>query len=554
MRTPRGRALGSIRRGRLAFAAASLALLGAFAGCKSMTAAQAVRLAEERRREEEAKRFEEEAKAKAAEFARQAEELQKKEAELRRRDQIESWKAEAIGKLDEGDAEGALRAVRNIFEPPPLPVLDPETQKPLLDPSSGRPLVVQLEPPRLEKVDEARIRYLEGTILFQLRRKDEWIRALDRAIELDPEFRPARRDYGKMLFIEGEYRKALQVFQKELSDGYRDAELLFLVGQARYEVGREEFEKGNPDGQLAHLEAARIAFQGALVELLDKERELEIKRWLAILEFETGRYAEAVRLLEAIRREKPLDPQYLEYLANAYIGLEDYAKAIDYLELSARLRPSSPALAKSLGDLYAVRGLPGRAADWLALAYGGEPSKATASERLNVGFLYLDAARHEDAIRWLSAIARDPGGEHPKEYPQAQSALAYLYKDLGRVEEALAAFENVRTARPQDCEAHLAIAEIHLERKELDRAFDAYSRATGLADASCRADGFAGLAEVAYERGNLDEALRLYKKALEANPKERRFEIALREIAEEAKYRRGDASPGGIAASPAAGE
>ncbi len=525
-----------------------LALTVPASGCRSMTAAQAARAAEEKRREEEAKRIEEEAKAKAAELAKQAEELQKKEAELRRREEIERRKFEAIQKLDAGDAEGALEEVRKIFEPPPLPVIDPATQQPMVDPSSGRPLLVQLDPPKLEKTEEARIRYLEGSILYQLRRKEDWIRALDRALELDPEFRPARRDYGKMLFIEGEYRRALQVFQKELSDGYRDAELLFLVGQARYEVGREEFERGNPDAQAAHLEAARIAFQSALVELLDKEREIEIRRWLAVLEFETGRFAEAVRLLEAIRRERPLDPQYLEYLANAYIGLEDYAKAIDYLELAARLRPPSPALAKSLGDLYAARGLPDRAADWLAIAYGGDPSRATATERLNVGFLYLDARKHEDAIRWLGAIAR----ESKDEYAQARSALAYLYKDLGRTDEALAAFEEVRNARPQDCEAHLAIAEIHLDRKELDQSSEAYSRATGLADAPCKAEGFAGLAEVAYERGNLDEAIRLYKKALETNPKDRRYEIALREISEEAKYRKAESSAGGIAASSGA--
>lgn len=519
--------------------------------CKSTTSAQERRAAEEKAKEEEARRIEAAAEAKAAQLAAQEKELQKKEAELRRREEIENLKFEAIQALDGGDAEGALASIRKIFDPPPTQVIDPATREPMTDPQSGKPLTIRLDPPKLEKIDEARIRYLEGSILYQLGRSEEWIKAFDRAIHLDPDFRPVRRDFGKMLFIEGKYRKALEVWQKELSDGYRDADLLFLVGQARYEVGREELEKGNPDAQVAHIEAARLAFQSALIEMLEPEKELEVKRWLAILEFETGRFQESVRLLEAIRREKPLDPQYLEYLANAYIGLKDYAKAIDYLELSARIRPPSPAVSKSLGDLYAAQGLYGRAAEWLVRAYGGDPSRATAPERLNVGLLFLDAARNEEATEWLGAIAPDSGGEAPKEYPQAQSALAYLYKELGRIDEALAAFEHVRNVRPQDCDANLAIAEILLDRKALEEAFKAYARATGLADPACKAEGFAGLAEVAYERGTLDEAIRLYRKAVETNPRERRFHVALEQITEEARYRQGgaDGLEEGIAAS-----
>lgn len=367
----------------------------------------------------------------------------------------------------------------------------------------------------------ARTHALLGQAWFQQGKKDEAILALRQAVALDPESSPYRRNLGKLLLMGELFQEALDVYRGELEKGLRDADLLFPVAQAHFLLGQKENDSGR-------IEAARVALQTVLVE---RPADPEVRRWLARLEYETGRYDEAARLFESIRKESPLEPQYLEYLANCYAKLKEYQKAADYLELSARVsRPTADAC-RTLGDLYTVLNLPGRAAEWLARANGGDPGKASPEDRLQIGMLFLEAARSDDAVRWIEAVQE---GEKP--YAEAQSALAYLYHDLGRMDEALQAFERVSRVRPQDGQALLSAGDIYRTRKELDRAADAYARASALPES--RAEGFAGLAEIAYDRGSLEDAVRQYQKAADASPGDQRYASLLRQAREELQIKK----------------
>jgi tetratricopeptide (TPR) repeat protein len=514
----------------LAVAAAGLAAVTA-AGCHTMTTAKQAQLEEEakRKKEDEEKKAKAEAEQKRLEAER--EEMKKKLLEMRLAEKRESLYADAQNALAGGEAARALEILGKIFKPDPLPKLNPDTQEPEVDKESGKPLLVEAPDVPIEPKVEARIRYTEGLALFELDRKTEAIAAFERAVGLDPEWREARRNLGKILFMERKYAEALKAWEKELSAGYRDGDLLFLIGQAQWEVGSAQ---KNP----IYVEAARLAMQAVLVE---KPNDVEVQRWLSILEFETGRYAEAIRLFEAVRRVRPLDPEYLELLANSYVKVGDNQNAIDCLELAARIKPPSAAAARMLGDLHAAVGLDGRAAEWLVRAAGGSPKQAPADERYNIGLLFANAGRNEEAIEWLGSIRPDE-----KHRAAAQSQLAHLLKDLGRSEEAVEAFESAHEAEPGDGRALIAAGDIYLAEKKLDKARDCFARAAALKDT--KADGFAGLADVAYEKGDLEEAVLSYKKAIEASPGDPRFEGILRQVEEELRLKReieGEGASGG---------
>ncbi len=474
----------------------------ALISCKSMTSSREMQVVKEMidRMEQEAAG----AKAKKLQeekFAIQAE----------RRAAREDKKIEATHRLASGNPEGALGILERLFNPPP------EIRQ---NAAGGQEERLVVDPEPLEPAEEAQLLFLKGLALYQLNLTQEAITTFRSAIDRDGRHRLAARNLGKLLFSEKRYEEALDAWKLELAEGYRDGELLYLVAQARYELGTAR-------GDFADLEAARSAMQSVLVE---RPHDAEVRRWLAILEYETGRYEEAIHALEAIRRDHPLDADTLETLADCHRNLGRRRQALDLLQLASRLKVPDREGARNLGELYAAEGHASQAAVWLGRSWGNDPRAAPPEERLRVGQLHAEAGRAEDAVVWLISL-----GEGEKPFAEAQSALVGLHETLEKPDRALAAYENSRRTRPQDGPAHLVAGRIQLSRKQYKPAADAFARAAGLPES--RSDGLAGLAEVSYASGRLETALSFYAKALQLRPGEARFQAALRQIEDEIRFR-----------------
>ena len=276
---------------------------------------------------------------------------------------------------------------------------------------------------------------------------------------------------------------------------------------------------GHAEKSLSELEAARLAFEGVLVE---RPRDAEVQRWLATIAYETGRYEEAARRTAAILEESPLDPEYLELAGNCYIELHDSKNALDYLELAASLRAPTPELAKSLSDLSRAQGHTGRAAEWLAHAFKNNPREAPAEERYAAGALFADAGRSEEAIAWLGALR-----EGEASFADAQSRLVSLFRDAGKADEAIAAYEAVKRTRAMDGGPTSPPA--HLKRSSSTRPRTP-SRGPR---ASSRPTVGLNSAEVSYAKRNVDAAILYYQKALELKPGDARLIAAIEQLAKE---------------------
>lgn len=505
-------------------------------GCKMMTENQ--RLAYETDREDQARAdsaIEENLEAVAELDAEEQQLKLKVEASAGRVQRSRDWQA-AADLLAKGEPEGALAAVTALLEEDARSAAVYEAARAegntdefiteTVPVESGDPAVPPVEKERLvlppmDDGERARMLVVRGTAEYDLGNTDRAVADYERAVDLDPSFRPARINFGKMLFADGKFRAALKAWKHELDDGYRSADLLFYIGQSLYELGHMEKDPN-------HFEAARAAIREAFVARPD---DTEIRRWLGLIEFETQRYESAIRYFEGILAKNPLDTYYMEMIANCAIELGDYRRAADQLETVARLDGSpKPALCLSLSDIYAQLGIHDRAALWMQRAYGGVESMPT-EDRLQLGFLLFDAERLGESLQVFLGIPEDA-----PEYGDAQSQAAQIELRLGRTADAAARMTGLFEKRPTDGALRLVAGDVLLEQKDYDQALAAYSSASGLP--GTRAAGFVGVAETYYATGNLRKSIEYYEKAVEAAPERASYRHALDEIKAEQQLNR----------------
>ncbi len=467
-------------------------------GCKSMTEAKLDQLTKD-------------LEAKRATLVQQEKALQEADearAKVETTRKVRQEKLRIAGeKLASGDAKSALVEVEELLAP---------TRKSQKDPTTGRIETKVETPPDMEFAEHASLLSLQGAVLTELGRPEEAQTAFREALKLDPSNHLARRSLGRFLGEAKQHKSALQVLLPELADGRRDAELLGMVGRTRYELGRA-------DGNASQIEAARIAFEQVLVE---KPEDQEIVRLLAEISFESEKFADAQRYYELLRRQSPLNGIDLERLGQCALALGDKRKALDYFELAAGVTAASKELCMAISSLSAALNFPSRAAEWLAQAHKNEPSNASPEARLQVGSLFLDAARAEDALPWLTAV-----GPSDPSYEEAQGLLVKVHSMAGRADEAALAYEKTKKVAPNDPSIHLIAGSMYLRRGNFESAVAAYMKASGTP--KLKADGLSGLAEVALAKGDLEDAARHYREALAARPGDAGFMASLAQIEDE---------------------
>jgi tetratricopeptide (TPR) repeat protein len=414
--------------------------------------------------------------------------------------------AQGWNRVQENRAAEALEIANALLGPE---LLRKTIDVPALEPNA--PAEEEQVAIELSAQEAAQVYDLKATALFKLDEVAEAIATYEEVLKLDSDSRQARRILGMLYFGESRWADALAAWEGEMA--YRDPKVMLLVGEAHYRLSKESGDRGR-------LEGARIAIESVLVQDPNDEK---VRQWLATIEIEAGRLELALRHLDAILEQNPLAERWLELKGQALLQLGRHEEAVETYELLYSAHPK-PAVCQALSDLYALLDQPGIAADWLARAYARlNPRAVPASDRLRIGRLLAEAERAEEAVEWLSIV-----DEQDAEFAAAQASLARLYRAVGRLDDALEAFERIRRAKPDDCAAHLAAGDVFLERKQLDEARDAYTIAASFND--CKPDGLAGLAEVAYAGRNLPQALELYRDALGERPRDPAFESAIREI------------------------
>ncbi|MGB4107797.1 MAG: tetratricopeptide repeat protein, partial [Alphaproteobacteria bacterium] len=132
----------------------------------------------------------------------------------------------------------------------------------------------------------------------------------------------------------------------------------------------------------------------------------------------------------------------------------------------------------------------------------------------NIGAVLQNRKQYEEALEYYAqAITVKPDAFN------VRYNVAQIFKSLGRQAEALAGYEQVLELKPDHTNALLNAAHILRVQNRFDEAMDYFSKIPTLdADEETRANAHANRGQILHRKGNCEEAIHEYKRALELMP------------------------------------
>ena len=227
----------------------------------------------------------------------------------------------------------------------------------------------------------------------------------------------------------------------------------------------------------------------------------------ARMQYDAHNFEQARASALAVLGGRPDDPEMLRLAGRA--GVETgAADAVEQLRRVTELRPEDADAWRDLGDALATEGRTEEAADAFRHAVDLDPADEASLTAL--GHAAYATGQTGDAVSMLERAASFGGGG----MSTAQINLVDMYRSIGQPEEALAAAARVAEAAPDDTLAALDVAELSLELGRHDEAVAAFEHVRAIDDlADHEVYALQGMiaAEIARER--FDRALQLAREA-----------------------------------------
>jgi Flp pilus assembly protein TadD/TolB-like protein len=305
--------------------------------------------------------------------------------------------------------------------------------------------------------------YIKGKLT---RDRDARIVFLERAIKecfdkTKASYASAIFELGRAHYDVGNYKEALEQFEKLSEKDARFQEALFSMGVARDFLGQTD-------------EALRSFMQLASMLPL-----YEVYNNIGVLLIKKKQYGEAIKYLKPASDAAPRDTDTLFNLGYAYFLQGDYANASAVLNRSLERRPSDGEafylLSKSLssiGNQVAANQAADQAKRLLKSFAQWETKGMPFLGRIKTAFSkvnYYRYKREQDlSIAPESAISL----EADQLLETARSAFF-----AGRDDEALSVLSKLLEIAPQNYEAHLLMGRVYERRGQLDRAINSLKAA-----------------------------------------------------------------------------
>ena len=230
------------------------------------------------------------------------------------------------------------------------------------------------------------------------------------------------------------------------------------------------------------------------------------------------RYTDAEELIRAELRQKPNDINLIERLADLYKAQEKYSEALSLYRSALEQNPKNTDILKKLGELYAERGQQDLAAEQWAKIIQDDPDQAYRYQQL--GSIYTSHQMYEKAVEaYETAINLN------SKDAQLYNRLADVYKIQGQVDmavntylRALSVVDIGYSGRDILVQSMAEIYEGVQQERLLEQVIDRIQ-------VSLRTERnpslTLALAEVYFYRGNLDLALKHFKRLRQLYPADR---------------------------------
>lgn len=363
----------------------------------------------------------------------------------------------------------------------------------------------------------------------------EQVLALEHVLAVSPGANAANQALSRLLEQVGDPARALALREDIVARNPQDQAARVALGDTYLAYGRVQDALTQYEAALASLATPEVLLKladahSALGQWDDAEAALNRAVELAPDDYAArlrqgqfyvarGRFADATASLAAARR---IDPDRFEtYLALAQAQLlrNDLTAAEEQFRLAQQTAPQSPEPLLVWADALAARGDLNQATQ----RYDQAVSLATASGS--------DQAVVDAYARWITALETLGSSDQAKSLaetlartypgsPQAQVALAGLYRRQGLVAEAVASYQAALALAPQDVAARIGLVEALAGLERFDEA--AALLAEGLAQPAGQVELLTAQADLLlYGEPNGDrvrQAIEAYQEALQTNP------------------------------------
>jgi tetratricopeptide (TPR) repeat protein len=325
----------------------------------------------------------------------------------------------------------------------------------------------------------------------------------------------------------GAVPKALAVYEALLREAPAQPEALYqsavlLQARGEFERSLERLDRlpeaqqgrapvlaarGAAEAGLGHAAAAGRAADALLAH--PQLSEADVVSILPVL-FAHERAELAVRLLEGVRTRGLASADGLQRLAGAYEAAGRLEAAREALEAAAAARPESVAILMDLGRVAQKAGDRRGALGYLAHARDLDPKNARI--HFLFGMICVELELGVEAYNSLKQAAElDPDNASVN---YAMGAVSLHRHDPS---EAVPYFKKYAALKPDDPRGPLSIGVAWFKARDYDSARPALERAAASASTAAAANYF--LARIAREQNEVEPALALVDKALQAEPK-----------------------------------
>ena len=249
--------------------------------------------------------------------------------------------------------------------------------------------------------------------------------------------------------------------------------------------------------------APRRAYRFALSHNLEAlaARRSDVEPWLIT------RPGDPANLLASLRRAALAAPALLSGHSIYQRSTFEYGSALTEYRRAAMIDPADASIPALIGSVESTRAMWMR--EYADRARNGD---ATPEERVTLAHLYREAGRLEEAIATLEGVvAADP------RRADARRELAAALSSVGRTDRALAEYEEAIRLAPDSAEARNDVGLLYLTRGDHARAAASFEAAARLDPKSSAA--FHNLGVVYGARGDAARAEAAYRDALTRDPR-----------------------------------
>ena len=347
---------------------------------------------------------------------------------------------------------------------------------------------------------EIRARYNEAALLLATQGlSDKVAQTAQTLIKEFPNQPEGYKLQGLVKLAQNAPKQAITDFQQALRLR-PEIETRFFLAQAYERTGSHEMA-------ISELRAVLDAFP----------RHIQARQLLARLELRLNRPEASIAELEKLLQFHPDDASTKLMLGDVYLLKKDFNKSLGLF--SDIPEGSDQSAAAQLMKGLALAGADKKVEAEAALRQAAVQAPANLEIRLALAALLKQSQRLEDALEILAAQ-----GLAPADAAQACLVQAEIRMQQGRLDDGMALLEKAKALSPELIGPYQALAQIHLQRFEPDKALAQYTELLARLPQSPEARRL--YAAVLEQTGALDEAGRQLQQAAQSGQAEAYLELA----------------------------